>query len=84
MKITATDIKDYRAYYGLSQRAMAQILGVSHTYVAMFENEERRIPEYVVKRLSITYEQLLMIRQAKEERLALFPQYQKITKKTKE
>lgn len=77
MKLTATDIKDYRAYYGLSQRALAQILGVSHTYVAMFENEERNIPDYVARRLSMTYEQLHVIRAAKEERLALFPQFQK-------
>ena len=77
MKITATDIKDYRTYYGLSQRAMAQILGVSHTYVALLEKEERSMPDYLPHRLGLTYEQLQTIRSAKMERLALFPQYQK-------
>lgn len=77
MEITATDFKDYRKYYGLSQREMAQILGVSHTYVALVENEERSMPDYFNQRLAITREQLQIIRAAKEERLALFPQYQK-------
>lgn len=77
MEITATDFKDYRAYYGLSLRAMAQILGVSHTYVAMLESGERNMPGYLPQRLGLTYEQLQNIRSVKSERLAMYPQYQK-------
>lgn len=75
MLLSPTDLKDYRAFYGLSQRALAQFLGVSKTYVAMFESGERSIPDYIVDRLGVTTEQMQNIRMVKAERLTLYPQY---------
>lgn len=77
MTITATDLKDYRIFYGLSQRAMAQLIGVSQTFVVMLESGERNMPDYLPQRLGLTYEQLQNIRAVKAERLAMYPQYQK-------
>ena len=77
MTITPTDLKDYRMFYGLSQRAMAQLIGVSQTFVVMLESGERKIPFYLTDRLGLTYEQLQNIRAVKAERMAMYPQYQK-------
>ena len=77
MKITPSDLKDYRTYYGLSQRSLAKVLGISQTYVMLLEKGERLMPDYVADRLGLTFEQLQYIRKAKAERLAMYPQYQK-------
>lgn len=77
MTITPTDLKDYRMFYGLSQRAMAQLIGVSQTFVVMLESGERNMPEYLTDRLGLTAEQLENIRAVKAERMAMYPQYQK-------
>lgn len=77
MTITPTDLKDYRMFYGLSQRAMAQLIGVSQTFVVMLESGERNIPDYLTDRLGLTAEQLENIRAVKAERMAMYPQYQK-------
>lgn len=69
------DLKDYRAFYGLSQRAIAKVLGVSQTYIVMLESGECKIPDYVPLRLGVTTEQMQNIRMVKAERLALYPQY---------
>ena len=70
MKLTATDLKDIRKYYGITQQELADRLGITQSYVAHFERNAIEIPPYVAVRLGVTGEQLAIIKHAKLERKA--------------
>lgn len=45
--VTANELKSFREKHGLSQQELADELRVARNTVSRWENEERRIPEFL-------------------------------------
>jgi transcriptional regulator with XRE-family HTH domain len=62
-------VKSLRIFYGLSQRALADTLGISSPYLCMLESRERRVPDTIrikiTQRFEFTDELLEALRRSK-------------------